>query len=130
MEILPTEAVVQTTPSGKTAGANMVLKGVTFKLNSSELKPSSFAILDSAYNDIYDIENKIEIAGFTDSLGAASFNKSLSKKRADSVKKYLISKGISEGRLSTKGYGAELPIADNSTKEGQRENRRVELTIK
>jgi len=70
----------------------------------------------------------VEIQGYTDDIGTASYNKKLSKQRADSVMNYLVKMGIDKKRLSTKGYGFSRPIASNLTKRGRAMNRRVELT--
>ncbi len=108
----------------------IVLEGVQFKTSSANLKSVSIDVLNEAaatlnrYPDM-----KVEVAGHTDSRGAASFNQHLSEKRAQSVRDYLISKGVSAGRLSAKGYGSAQPIADNATREGRATNRRVELHI-
>jgi len=71
---------------------------------------------------------RIEIAGHADSTGNAAVNKPLSKARADAVRGYLISKGVSASRLETRDHGSRRPIADNDTKVGRAENRRVEMT--
>ncbi|MBN1625166.1 MAG: OmpA family protein, partial [Deltaproteobacteria bacterium] len=65
--------------------------------------------------------------GHTDNKGSAAYNKTLSQKRANTVKDYIISKGIGKDRLSAVGYGLERPAASNDTEEGRAENRRVEL---
>ena len=67
--------------------------------------------------------------GHTDSDGAAEYNMSLSQRRAQSVTSYLISKGISSGRFTTKWYGEEQPVESNETAAGKAANRRVELAI-
>lgn len=72
---------------------------------------------------------KLTITGHTDSRGKASYNQNLSKRRAESVKSYLESKGIDPNRLMTDGKGQTSPIADNATAAGRAENRRVELKI-
>ena len=69
----------------------------------------------------------VEVAGHTDSMGPADYNKGLSKARAQAVADYLIAKGISSSRLSVKGYGESDPVADNGTDAGRAANRRVEL---
>ena len=72
---------------------------------------------------------KIEVGGHTDSIGVASANKSLSQNRATTVMSYLVHKGIDVNKITAKGYGEEVPIADNKSKEGRASNRRVELKI-
>jgi len=71
----------------------------------------------------------VEIAGHTDSVGDVDYNVKLSKRRASSVKQYLIKKGIDPSKVVTKGYGLTEPVADNETEEGRAKNRRVELII-
>ena len=69
----------------------------------------------------------IEIQGHTDSGGSAAFNESLSLRRAEAVRDYLVAQGVPIRRLRAVGYGERFPIASNSTPEGQAENRRVEV---
>jgi outer membrane protein OmpA-like peptidoglycan-associated protein len=71
----------------------------------------------------------LRIEGHTDSTGSTRVNLRLSKQRADSVSEFLSSQGIDASRIQTAGYGAERPITDNSTAQGRRENRRVEIII-
>lgn len=106
------------------------LPGVNFELNSARLTEGSIRVLDDAaatlkkHSDI-----KVEVAGHTDSTGDAGYNKQLSQKRAESVMRFLVTKGVDAGRLNAKGYGESMPIADNGNKEGRKMNRRVELRI-
>jgi outer membrane protein OmpA-like peptidoglycan-associated protein len=72
---------------------------------------------------------KLKIEGHTDNQGARASNVTLSKKRAEAVKKYLVSKGIEASRFEVKWYGPDRPIAPNDTEEGRQKNRRVEMTI-
>lgn len=71
----------------------------------------------------------IEIAGHTDDVGEPNANLTLSKKRAEAVKDFLVKNGIEESRLIAKGYGETEPIADNGTSEGRAKNRRTEVRI-
>jgi outer membrane protein OmpA-like peptidoglycan-associated protein len=71
----------------------------------------------------------IEIRGFTDNLGNPEKNQMLSFKRANSVKKYLIGKGLDARRITTNGYGDKMPVATNKTESGRSQNRRVEFIV-
>ena len=71
----------------------------------------------------------MEIQGHTDNIGSAAYNKDLSQRRAESVRTYLIGKGVAEGRLTAHGYGLEQPVADNKTEKGRAKNRRVEFRL-
>ena len=73
---------------------------------------------------------KVKVTGYSDSLGAAEYNKVLSGKRAKSVADYLISKGVDAGLVTSQGMGEEDPIADNATAEGRMKNRRVEIKLR
>ena len=106
------------------------LPGINFETNSSTLTSSSAATLDGAaatLNKFTDIT--AVVAGHTDSTGAASYNLSLSDKRANAVREYLVAKGVATSRLTSKGYGEVQPIADNASKEGRAINRRVDLNV-
>ncbi len=73
---------------------------------------------------------RVQVDGHTDNVGSAKANKSLSQKRAEAVRTYLIStEKIPAARLSAKGFGSSQPIADNKTKEGRNKNRRVDFTV-
>lgn len=106
----------------------LVLRGVSFELDSARLEPNAKIILDEiserlhAYPDVI-----VEIGGHTCTIGGEQHNQSLSEKRAESVRDYLISEGISADRLSVRGYGSSQPAYSNTTDEGRRLNRRVEL---
>ncbi len=108
--------------------STLVLKGVNFEFNSADLTPNSRTILDSVAASLREWkEIRVEVAGHTDSIGSDGYNKTLSQRRAESVRKYLVSKGVDGSRLTAKGYGESKPIADNGTDAGRAENRRVEL---
>jgi OOP family OmpA-OmpF porin len=104
------------------------LEGVTFDNDSAKLRTQSYAILDSAVAALKELgDARFEVAGHTDSLSSDAYNLELSTRRANAVRDYLISKGISADRLTAKGYGEANPIADNGTAEGRAKNRRVEF---
>jgi OmpA-OmpF porin, OOP family len=71
----------------------------------------------------------VEVAGHTDSIGTEEYNQGLSERRAESVRAYLESKGISATRLTARGYGELQPIASNDTEEGRAQNRRSEMIV-
>ncbi len=71
----------------------------------------------------------IEIGGHTDNVGDDKSNELLSQRRAESVKQYLVKKGVKPERVQTKGYGESMPIADNDSEEGRQKNRRTELKV-
>ncbi|HKR03555.1 MAG TPA: OmpA family protein [Bacteroidia bacterium] len=101
---------------------------IFFEFNKATLKKSSLAQLDALVEILqkYDAAN-LTIEGHTDNVGDDSYNMELSQKRTESVKEYLMTKGILESRLTAKGFGESQPIADNKTKTGRAQNRRVEL---
>jgi OmpA-OmpF porin, OOP family len=106
----------------------MRLNGVNFDFDKAKLRPESFAILDKAATTLKGWgDTKVEVAGHTDSVGTDEYNLDLSQRRAETVRAYLIDKGISVDRLTAKGYGESMPEADNGTTEGRFKNRRVEL---
>jgi len=72
---------------------------------------------------------KVEIGGHTDSVGKDASNLKLSQSRAESVRTYLIKRGIASNRMVPKGFGENVPIADNRTEAGRSQNRRVEFLI-
>ncbi len=75
-------------------------------------------------------DQKVEIGGHTDNVGAEEDNQALSQRRADKVMQYLVREGVAAARLSAVGYGAKKPIASNDTDEGQAQNRRIEFVLK
>ena len=107
---------------------NAVLEGVNFATNSSQLTLNSKTILDGVANALSEWPDvKVEVGGHTDSRGNDTANVKLSQARAETVMKYLGSKGIDLSRLSARGSGETMPIADNETPDGRAKNRRVEL---
>lgn len=114
-------------------GINVVFNedaGVYFDTNKAAVKGTSATTLDRLAGILMEYpDSNILIEGHTDSAGAADYNMDLSKHRAQSVSNYLVGKGISSGRLTTKWYGEAQPKSDNSTAEGKAKNRRVEIVI-
>lgn len=111
-------------------GEQLVIDGVFFKFDSDQLTQDSETTLDNVVNVLKKYPNaEIEIQGHTDSLGSELYNEFLSQRRAESVKKYLVSKGISSDKLTTVGLGEKQPIEDNATQYGRAVNRRIEFKI-
>ena len=105
-------------------------KIIYFATNDSKLNERNNQILDEVFNTLQNYSSyKVVVEGHTDSSGQASFNQALSEKRANSVMRYLIEKGMSPSRVSAKGYGETRPAVSNDTAEGRRENRRVVFEI-
>jgi outer membrane protein OmpA-like peptidoglycan-associated protein len=101
-----------------------------FLHDSTELKAESKGLLEAAAEALLARPDlHIELAGFTDSSGEEAYNRDLSRRRAEEVLNYLVSKGIASGRLTAEGYGESQPIGDNLTEEGRAMNRRVEFRI-
>ncbi len=119
------------TVDGKGCALGIVLQNVQFKLNSGELTAESKGILDNVVNSLKARKDvtSVMVIGHTDSSGAASYNQSLSEKRAKAVMDYMVSQGVDSGILSSKGMGESAPIADNATADGRAKNRRVELKL-
>ncbi|HEX5024149.1 MAG TPA: OmpA family protein, partial [Agriterribacter sp.] len=103
---------------------------IAFKSGSAVLVASSKAVLDTAvsYMNNHPTVN-VTIDGYTDSTGSDKVNQPLSQKRADAAKAYMVSKGINEDRMTTRGFGSANPIEDNKTKEGRKMNRRIEIKV-
>ncbi len=111
-------------------GTKIILEGIEFEFNKADIKPGTTASLDMAYQTLIDHPKMIvEIGGHTDNIGKASYNQKLSLARAESVKAYLVAKGIEAARITTRGYGKTQPIATNSTEDGRQKNRRIEFKI-
>jgi len=106
------------------------LHGIQFETGKYKIRPFSYPILNQIAQML--IENpiyQIEIQGHTDNVGNPKKNIELSEKRAMAVKEYLVSKGVDENRITTKGYGDTVPVASNETAMGRALNRRVEFLI-
>lgn len=103
---------------------------IEFETGSSVIKSSSYKMLDEIFESAVVAEGlKLGVYGHTDNVGTDETNQPLSERRAEAVKAYLMKKGLGNNRIESKGYGAEKPIADNSTDGGRRKNRRVEIVL-
>jgi OOP family OmpA-OmpF porin len=119
-------------PDGCPVEISIELDGVTFEFAKATLRPEARKTLDQAVEILKrHPELTVEVAGHTDSRGAADFNQKLSESRAKAVYDYLVEKGIEKKQLEGPiGYGESKPIASNDTDAGRNENRRTELNIK
>jgi len=106
----------------------IVLEGITFETGKSDITPESAVVLQGALKTLTTYKDIIvEISGHTDNVGSNSSNQSLSQKRADSVRFWLISNGVDPDRIIAKGYGEEYPRVPNDSKDNKRKNRRIEF---
>jgi OOP family OmpA-OmpF porin len=107
-----------------------VIQGIFFDTNKDSIKPQSEVVLQEAivvfqkYPDI-----RVKISGHTDIRGSHEHNMDLSRRRAGSVKNWLVEHGMNASRLETEGFGPDEPIADNKSKSGRAKNRRIEFEI-
>jgi OOP family OmpA-OmpF porin len=103
---------------------------VLFDFDKSVVKPEGKSKLDDLSSKVRGINLEVVIAiGHADSIGSDAYNQKLSVRRAESVKTYLVSKGIEANRVYTEGKGEKQPVADNRTREGRAKNRRVEIEV-
>ena len=103
---------------------------VLFDFDKSVVKPEGKAKLDDLSGKMRGINLEVVIAiGHADSIGSDAYNQKLSVRRAESVKAYLVSKGIEANRIYTEGKGEKQPVADTKTREGRAKNRRVEIEV-
>jgi OOP family OmpA-OmpF porin len=103
---------------------------IEFETGSANIRPSSFRMLDEIFESAVVAEGlKLGVYGHTDDNGTDAVNQPLSEKRAAAVKAYLISKGLKDDRIETRGFGSSKPVADNSTEAGRSRNRRVEIVL-
>ena len=103
---------------------------IYFDFNKATIKPVSFPLLNEVALALKDNPGiRVRVEGHTDSRGSDSYNLTLSQKRAESVRAYLIGRGIAPERMEAKGFGESMPIADNRTDQGRSQNRRVEFII-
>lgn len=129
------EEIRKTVPDAKVerVGEGIVVEfssNILFGFNQSSLSDEAKVNLDKLVTVLKtNPDTNIEIQGHTDDKGSDTYNMSLSEKRAKAVSDHLISKAITSGRITTKGFGESVPKADNSTEEGRAQNRRVEFLI-
>jgi len=117
---------VSLTPKGQT----IILNHLIFAQGKAVIDPKSYAELDEVAQMMKEnTKIEIQLEGHTDNVGSPKANLELSQNRVDAVKKYLVEKGISKGRIQTKAFGGSQPLANELTPEARAKNRRVELRI-
>jgi OOP family OmpA-OmpF porin len=103
---------------------------VEFDFDKSTIKKGYYKDIDDLVKVMKDYPDlNVVIEGHTDSVGTAAYNKKLSQRRAEAIKKYMVESGIDANRLKAQGFGFDKPIASNKTKEGRQQNRRVEAAV-
>jgi outer membrane protein OmpA-like peptidoglycan-associated protein/opacity protein-like surface antigen len=108
--------------------APMVLEGITFRTGSAQLTPGAKLVLDKVVQTLSDYPKMmVEVSGHTDNVGKRLGNMRLSQRRAESVKAYMVSRGITTDRIKTAGYGPDKPVVPNTDAEGRAKNRRIEF---
>lgn len=111
-------------------GMVITLQGeVLFKTGKYDLKPAAMAKLDQIADALRGKEAPMVVYGYTDNVGTYDNNMTLSQNRAQSVRDYLVSKGIPQDLISAQGKGPDSPVADNNSVEGRAQNRRVEIVV-
>lgn len=112
------------------APKSFVLDNCTFETGKATLQPEAYKVVDELVEYLKRKEDeKIEVGGHTDNVGKPEANMILSTNRANTVRAYLLTKGIAPERVTAKGYGMTMPIAENTTAEGRSLNRRTEVKI-
>ena len=109
--------------------ADVSFDNIEFDFNKASIRSSSQAELDRVVKALEENKASIRIAGHADAKGTYLYNWNLSKKRAQSVKAYLVEKGADESRIAATEFGDTKPIASNKTASGRQKNRRAELAI-
>lgn len=111
-------------------GVVVTVKDVLFEVDKAELKPGAIRNLGALVDFLQAYPDRlIRIEGHTDSTGSADYNLGLSRRRADSVRELLVSRGIEADRITVEGMGEAYPVAPNDTAAGRQQNRRVEIVL-
>jgi outer membrane protein OmpA-like peptidoglycan-associated protein len=119
---------LKATPTSR--GMVLTLGDVLFDTGRAELKPGATRKLDQLAQFLAEHpDRRVQIDGFTDSVGSDSYNEELSQRRANAVRTALLSRGVDASRIGTEGYGKSYPVADNADSGGRQLNRRVEVVI-
>ena len=127
-------ALVAAAPAAPAAGVSqskITLQADTlYDFDKATLKPEGKATLDQIARDLGKIKLEVIIAvGNTDSVGTDAYNMALGQRRAQSVKAYLVSKGVDGSRIYTESKGKSNPVASNATAEGRAKNRRTDIEV-
>jgi len=114
-----------------TGGQIKIIEPVFFATNKDVILKRSFPVLEAVANSLKGAPTikKVEVEGHTDNRGKPEYNRQLSARRAASVVRFLVEKGIDQNRLQSVGHGPDKPIADNKTAKGREQNRRVDFVI-
>lgn len=129
-ELMTGQAIKTTYSTEMTTTVSSKSYQIQFETGSSVILPESYAQLDEIMASAVVAEGlKVGVYGHTDNTGSADANQKLSEDRANAVKSYLISKGLREDRIESKGFGPSQPIADNKTAAGKAQNRRVQIVL-
>jgi outer membrane protein OmpA-like peptidoglycan-associated protein len=108
----------------------LTLGDVYFDTGRAELKPGVSSKIDQLAQFLVEHpDRRVQIDGFTDSVGTDAYNEELSQRRANAVREALISRGVEASRIGTEGYGKSYPVASNNDSGGRQLNRRVEVVI-
>lgn len=126
----PPAAKVEPAPAPTPVAKKIVLRGVNFDFDKSDIRADARPILDQAIQTLK-AEGGVAVIseGHTDGRGTEEYNLALSRRRAHSVKDYLVAGGISAERIRVEGFGESKPVASNETEDGRAQNRRVELRV-
>jgi OOP family OmpA-OmpF porin len=128
-EVQPVAPVVQPAPQPVSEKVSFAAEAL-FDFDRAVVKPEGKTGLDELMSKLQGMDTEVMIAvGHTDSVGSDAYNQTLSLRRADAVKAYLVSKGLDQARLYTEGKGETQPVADNGTAEGRAKNRRVVIEV-
>jgi outer membrane protein OmpA-like peptidoglycan-associated protein len=126
------EEIVKKYKSGGSAAVedNWVLLGINFDFNKANIKPEALPIMYHAAEVLLaNPDIKVEIQGHTDNIGSDGYNQKLSERRAQTVRDFLVAKGVAANRLTTVGFGETRPVLDNNTPQNRELNRRIEFKV-
>lgn len=124
------DALAKLAAKDEERGMVITLSGsVLFRTNDSTLLPAAQARLDQVADAVVAKGHPVVVEGYTDSRGSQATNLALSQRRAESVRSYLVSRGVPQATISARGMGADRPVAENTNAEGRANNRRVEIVI-